>query len=61
LDQKKNKKKEREQFDDLDGCLVQAAQHQSERDYPRMSIQNGMEQKCVAENVLVIVLSFFVY
>jgi hypothetical protein len=30
----KNKKKEREHFDDLHGCLVQVAQHQSECDYP---------------------------
>jgi hypothetical protein len=34
----KNKIKEREQFDDLHQCLVQAAQHQSERDYQQMSI-----------------------
>jgi hypothetical protein len=50
----KNKKKEREQFDELHQCLVQAAQHQSERDYPRMSIQNGMTngtKMCISEHV----------
>jgi hypothetical protein len=34
----KNKKKEWEQFDDLHRCLVQAAQCQSEHDYPQKSI-----------------------
>jgi hypothetical protein len=50
----KNKTKEREQFDHLHQCLVQAAQRQSEHDYPQMSIQNGITdgtKMCGSERV----------
>ena len=33
-------KKDKESFDDLHHCLVRDAEQQSERDFPRMSIQN---------------------
>jgi hypothetical protein len=35
-------KKDKESYDDLHHCLVRAAEQQSERDFPRMSIQNGI-------------------
>ncbi len=35
-----SKKKDKESFDDLHHCLVRDAEQQSERDFPRMSIQN---------------------
>jgi hypothetical protein len=50
----KHKKKEREQFDDLHHCLVQAAQCQSERDYRQMSIRNRITngtKMCSSERV----------
>jgi hypothetical protein len=50
----KNNKKEREQFDDLHQCLVQAAQHQNECDRPQMSIQNRISdgtKMCSSEHV----------
>jgi hypothetical protein len=31
-----------ESFDDLHCCLLRDAEQQSERDFPRMSIQNGI-------------------
>ncbi len=37
-----SKKKARESFDDLHQCLVRDAEQQSERDFPRMSIRNGI-------------------
>jgi hypothetical protein len=36
------KKKDKESFDDLHHCLVRDAEQQSERDFPGMSIQNGI-------------------
>ena len=39
---KKKKNKDKEDFDDLHRCLVQIAQKQSERDFPRMSVRNGI-------------------
>jgi hypothetical protein len=35
-------KKDKESFDDLHHCLVRDAEQQSERDFPRMSIPNGI-------------------
>ncbi len=35
-------KKDKESFDELHRCLVRDAEQQSERDFPRMSIQNGI-------------------
>jgi hypothetical protein len=35
-------KQDRGTFDDLHRCMVRDAQRQSERDFPRMSIRNGM-------------------
>jgi hypothetical protein len=35
-------KKDKESFDDLHHCLVRSAEQQSERDFPHMSIQNGL-------------------
>ena len=32
----------KETFDDLHRCLVRDAQHQSKRDFPRMSVCNGI-------------------
>jgi hypothetical protein len=37
-----NLKKNKESLDDLHQCLVRDAEQQSERDFPRMSIQNGI-------------------
>ncbi len=37
-----SKKKDKESFDDLHHCLVRDAEQQSERDFTRMSIQNGI-------------------
>jgi hypothetical protein len=37
-----SKKRDKESFDDLHRCLVRNAEQQSERDFPRMSIQNGI-------------------
>jgi hypothetical protein len=36
------KKQDKESFDDLHHCLVRDAEQQSERDFPRMSIRNGI-------------------
>lgn len=50
----KSKKRDQESFDDLHRCLVMDAQHQSERDFPRMSIRNGITdgtKMCGAERV----------
>ena len=38
----RSSKRDRETFDDLHRCLVRNAQRQSERDFPRMSIRNGV-------------------
>jgi hypothetical protein len=43
---------EKESFDDLNHCLLRDAEQQSERDFPRMSIQNGITDStkmCVSE------------
>jgi hypothetical protein len=37
-----NSKKSKESFDDLHHCLVRDAEQQSERDFPCMSIHNGL-------------------
>jgi hypothetical protein len=37
-----NKKKDKESFDDLHGCVVWDAEQQSEKDFPHMSKQNGI-------------------
>jgi hypothetical protein len=37
-----NSKKDKESFDDLHHCLLMDAEQQSERDFPRMSIRNGI-------------------
>jgi hypothetical protein len=39
---KKRKKKDKEDFDGLHHCLVKISQKQRERDFPRMSIRNGI-------------------
>jgi hypothetical protein len=47
-------KKDKESFDDLHHCLVKDAEQQSERDFPRMSIQNGITngtKMCKSEQV----------
>jgi hypothetical protein len=47
-------KKDRESFDDLHCRLVRDAEQQSERDFPRMSIRNGITdgtKKCRSEQV----------
>ncbi len=41
-----SKKKDKESFDDLHQCLVRDAEQQSERDFPRMSIRNGIIDGC---------------
>ncbi len=38
----KSKKRDKESFDDLHHCLVINAERQSKRDFPRMSIRNGI-------------------
>ncbi len=51
---KKRKKKDKEDFDDLHRCLVQIAQKQRERDFPQMSIHNGITngtKMCGSERV----------
>jgi hypothetical protein len=48
------KKKDKESFDDLHRCLVRDAEQQSERDFPSMSIQNGITdgtKMCGSEQV----------
>ncbi len=50
----KSKKKDKESFDDLHRCLVIKAERQSERDFPRMSIRNGITdgtKMCGSERV----------
>ena len=50
----RSRKKDRESFDDLHRCLVSDAQRQSERDFPRMSIRNGITdgtKMCGSERV----------
>jgi hypothetical protein len=37
-----NSKKGKQSFDDLHKCLVRDAEQQSERDFPCMSIRNGI-------------------
>jgi hypothetical protein len=37
-----SKKKDKESFDDLHRCLARDSEQQSERDFSRMSIQNGI-------------------
>ncbi len=37
-----SRKKDYESFDDLHQCIVSDAQRQSERDFPCMSIRNGI-------------------
>jgi hypothetical protein len=47
-------KRDRETFDDLHRCMVRDAQRQSERDFPRMSIRNGVTdgtKMCGSERV----------
>jgi hypothetical protein len=49
-----NQKKDKESFDDLHHCLVRDAEQQSERDFPHMSIQNGITdgtKMCGSEQV----------
>ena len=46
--------KDRESFDDLHRCIVSDAQQQNERDFPRMSIRNGITDEtkmCGSERV----------
>jgi len=38
----RSRKQDRETFDDLHRCMVTDAQRQSEQDFPRMSIHNGV-------------------
>ncbi len=48
------KKRDKESFDDLHCCLVINAERQSERDFPRMSIRNGITdgtKMCGSERV----------
>ena len=50
----RSSKRDRETFDDLHRCLVRDAQRQSERDFPRMSIRNGVTdctKMCGSERV----------
>jgi hypothetical protein len=50
----KSKKRDKESFDDLHRCLVIKAERQSERDFPRMSIRNGITdgtKMCGSERV----------
>ena len=45
---------DKETFDDLHRCLVRDAQRQSERDFPRMSVRNGITdgtKMCGSERV----------
>ncbi len=47
-------KKDKESFDDLHRCLVINAERQSKRDFPRMSIRNGITdgtKMCDSERV----------
>jgi hypothetical protein len=49
-----NSKKDKKSFDELDHCLVRSAAQQSERDFPHMSIQNGITdgtKMCGSERV----------
>ncbi len=49
-----SRKKDRESFDDLHQCIVSDAQRQSERDFPRMPIRNGITdgtKMCGSERV----------
>jgi hypothetical protein len=53
--------KDKESFDDLHCCLVRDAEQQSERDFPCMSIRNGITvQKCADPNKLVTALCYYV-
>ncbi len=52
-----SKKKDKESLDDLHRCLVRDTEQQSERDFPRMSIRNGI---CADPNKLVTALCYFV-
>ncbi len=48
------KKRDQESFDDLHRCIVINAQRQSERDFPRMSVRNGItdgSKMCGSEQV----------
>jgi hypothetical protein len=58
----KSKKRDKESFDDLHCCLVISAERQSERDFPFMSIRNGilMAQKCAVQRELRTALCYFV-
>jgi hypothetical protein len=50
----RSSKRDRETFDDLHRCMVKDAQCQSERDFPRMSIRNGVTngtKMCGSERV----------
>ena len=50
----RSRKRDRETFDDLHRCMVRDAQRQSERDFPRMSIRNGVTdgtKMCGSERV----------
>jgi len=38
----RSRNQDRETFDDLRRCMVRDEQRQSERDFPRMSIRNGV-------------------
>ncbi len=46
-----NQKKDKESFDDLRHCLVRVAEHQSERDFLCMSLQNGITDGTKIQNV----------
>ncbi len=45
-------KQDRETFDDLHRCMVRDAQRQSERDFPRMSIRNGLNRGIPTRQVM---------
>ena len=50
----RSSKRDRETFDDLHRCMVRDAQRQSEQDFPRMSIRNGVTdgtKMCGSERV----------
>ncbi len=58
-----SKKLDKESFDDLHRCLVSDAEQQSERDFPRMSIRNGITdgtKMCRSEQVGSCFVCYFV-
>ncbi len=58
----KSRKRYKESFDDLHCCLVINAERQSKRDFPRMSIRNGITDGtiCVVQRELGTALCYFV-